>query len=68
MLNFAHEVLNRRYDAAEPVGLAFLTDNLKLQRPGAMTLLRRDGWEYNGRGPLGRDLWRRMFSPVRPQL
>lgn len=66
MLNFAYEVLNRRYRAGEPVGLAFLTDNLKLQRPGAMTLLKRDGWEYVGRGPLGRDLWRRMFSPVCP--
>lgn len=68
MLGLAYEVLNRRYCAGEPVGLAFLTDNPKLQRRGAMTLLKRRCWEHVGRGPLGRDLWRKMFiSPVSVQ-
>ena len=64
MLGLAYEVLNRQYRAGEPVGLAFLTDNPKLQRPGAMALGKRKGWEHLGRGPLGRDLWRKMFSPA----
>ena len=64
MLELAFEVLNRQYRAGEPVGLAFLTDNPKLQRPGAMILGKRKGWEHLGRGPLGRDLWRKLFSPA----
>lgn len=66
MAKFAYEVLNRQYRPGEPIGLAFLTDNPKLQRPGKMTQLKRRGWEHLGRGPLGRDLWRKMFSPDHP--
>ena len=68
MIGFAFETLNQRYCAGKPVGLVFLTDNPKLQRPGTVIQLKRRGWEHLGRGPQGRDLWRKMFLPVQPNV
>jgi hypothetical protein len=75
MTKFAYEAFNKRYSKGDPVGLAFVTENRKLQRPGIMTLLKRSGWEYLGRGAEDLDLWRKLFilppshqvgTPARP--
>lgn len=39
------------------LGLAMITENAKLMRPAAKRMLIRAGWQYVGRGPLGRDAW-----------
>ena len=61
---FAYEMLNQRYRKGSPVGLAFFTENPKLQRPGMMAHMRRSGYEYLGRGANGYDYWRKLFVPA----
>jgi len=61
MTRFAYEQLNLRHRPGSPAGLFFFTDNKKLQWPGIMERMKREGLEYLGRGPLGRDQWRKLF-------
>jgi hypothetical protein len=61
MTRFAYEELNRIHRPGGPTGLFFFTDNKKLQQPGIMKRIKREGYEYLGRGPLGRDKWRKLF-------
>ncbi|MEI7824153.1 MAG: hypothetical protein WCI01_02565 [Chlorobiaceae bacterium] len=64
MTRFAYEALNEMYRPGSPAGLFFFTDNKKLQRPCIMERIKREGFEYLGRGPLGRDIWRKLFVSV----
>lgn len=42
-------------------GLIVVTENPKLSREGARRQLQRIGFEYDGRGPKGFDIWRADF-------
>lgn len=42
-------------------GLIVVTENPKLTRQGARRQLNRIGFEYDGRGPKGHDVWRMDF-------
>lgn len=47
-------------------GLIVVTENPKLTREAARRQLQRIGFEYDGRGPKGRDIWRIDFAGVAP--
>ncbi|MDD5329029.1 MAG: hypothetical protein PHX38_03430 [Sulfuricella sp.] len=49
--------------APDIAGMVLITENSKLMKPAAQRKLRRLGWHYVGRGPLGRDAWKIDFSP-----
>ncbi|MBZ4219503.1 MAG: hypothetical protein LAC69_04860 [Chlorobium sp.] len=61
MTRFAYEALNQMHRPGGPAGLFFFTDNKKLQRPCIMERIKQEGFEYLGRGPLGRDKWCKLF-------
>ena len=77
MTVFAYEALNQRHCPGSPTGLCFFTDNQKLQRPGVMARLQRNGWARLGKDSFGRDLWHKLFlsnssssnniAPAKPQ-
>lgn len=48
------------------LGVAMVTENPKLMKPAARRMLARAGWQYLGRGPLGRDVWTIEFAQSTP--
>ena len=46
----------------QPRGIVIVTENRKYERPGAVRLLRRQGWHYLGRGPRGYSIWFENFD------
>lgn len=57
------QVLKSRPDLRPGIkGLIAVTENPKLTREAARRQLKRIGFEYDGRGPKGYDIWRMDFS------
>ena len=44
------------------LGIALVTENVKLMTVALRRLLHRSGWQYLGREPLGRDVWKIDFG------
>lgn len=47
-------------------GVVVVTENPKLTRGGGRRVLQRLGFDYDGRGPKGFDVWRVEFPPSQP--
>lgn len=56
------EYLRRTAVGSGILGLSMITENTKLMWPGAKRMLIKAGWQYIGRGPLGRDAWKIDFD------
>ncbi len=48
-------------EPGSPRGVIIIADNAKLERQGALRLIRRQGFEYLGSAPLGNSIWRHHF-------
>ncbi|MDP5238955.1 hypothetical protein Q9Q94_05405 [Uliginosibacterium sp. 31-16] len=62
MTRAAADCLRQRQDGM--AGMALITENPKLMERGGQRLLQRLGWEYAGRGLLGRDVWKIDFHAL----